>query len=201
MMPMAPTLGEVLRDIARHPIRHLVVRWNWKSAALSSLVRASIFLLTNLPAGAGAGVRAMLTEFAFRTVMSGALGSVTQALAAARSNRHAMLTAIVLLPAIGHAAEYIVHRAAGTPRLAQSMAASIAFSMLTTAFNLFAMRRGAFIVGDGRQSLGADLRGMPRLIGAFVGPAFRLVRRRHPHPPSSPHGCRDKAPCPSQRCT
>ena len=35
MMPMAPTLGEVLRDIARHPIRHLVVRWNWKSAALS----------------------------------------------------------------------------------------------------------------------------------------------------------------------
>ena len=195
-MCTAPTLRGVLWDIARHPVRNLVERWNWKSAALSSVGRATIFLLTNLPAGAGAGVRAMLTEFAFRAVMSGVLGSVTQALGTARSTRSATLTAIVLLPAVGHSFEYIVHSAAGTPRLAQSMAASIAFSMITTAFNLFVMRRGVLIVGDGRQSLGADLRRMPRLIGAFVcsvvrrAPAATECRRASPH--RRPRG----VPCP-----
>ena len=178
MTGIAPTLREVLWDIACHPVRHLVERWNWKSAALSSIGRAMIFLLTNLPAGAAAGVRAMLTEFAFRAVMSGALGSITQALGTARSHRSAMLTAVVLLPAIGHTVEYFVHRAAGTPRLSQSIAASIAFSILTTAFNFFAMRRGLLIVGKGQPSLGADLRRMPRLIAAFIKSAVLGARPR-----------------------
>ncbi len=198
MTGIAPTLREVLWDIACHPVRHLVERWNWKSAALSSIGRAMIFLVTNLPAGAGAGVRAMLTEFVFRAVMSGALGSVTQALGTARSHRSAMLTAVVLLPAIGHTFEYFVHRAAGTPRLSQSIAASIAFSILTTAFNFFAMRRGLLIVGKGQPSLGADLRRMPRLIAAFIKSAALGARPRRR---SSQHRSKPGEPCPSQRST
>jgi hypothetical protein len=198
MTDMAPRLREVLRDIVCHPVRHFVERWNWKSAALSSIGRAIIFLVANLPAGAGAGLRAMLTEFVFRGVMSGVLGSITQALGTARSTRSAMLTAVVALPALGHTVEYVVHRAAGTPRLHQSIAASIAFSILTTAFNFFAMRRGALIVGNGQQSLGADLQRMPRLIGAFIkaGALGAVPRRR-----SSPHRSTGGATCPSHRCT
>jgi hypothetical protein len=41
-------------------------------------------------------------------------------------------------------------------------------TMVTTSFNLFAMRRGALIVGEGAHSLLADLRRLPRLIVAFV---------------------------------
>src|SRR6202022_697407 len=47
----APTVSEVFGGIVRHPVRHLIRRWNWKSALLSSLLRASIFFFTNLVAG------------------------------------------------------------------------------------------------------------------------------------------------------
>jgi hypothetical protein len=177
-----PTVGEVLYSLIRHPIEHLVRRWNWKAATLSAGCRATIFFAVNLPAGMGAGLRAMATEMAFRVVASGALGSATQAFRRATPPAAAMITALVVVPAAGHLAEYAVHRMAGTVRLGESIAVSIAFSMLTTAFNLFAMRRGALIVGDGQQSLADDVRRLPALIVAFVrtivGDVRRVVTRR-----------------------
>jgi hypothetical protein len=87
--------------------------------------------------------------------------------------------ALAVLPALGHTAEFLVHRAAGTPRLTGSIAASVVFSVITTAFNLFAMRRGTLIVGEGQRTLWQDLRHVPVLIGDFVGSGVRAcVRRR-----------------------
>jgi hypothetical protein len=41
-------------------------------------------------------------------------------------------------------------------------------------FNLYAMRRGALVVGAEAPSIGADLRRVPRLIAGFIaaGPLF-----------------------------
>jgi hypothetical protein len=47
----APSVGAVLIRLMRHPVEHLIRRWNWKSALLSSLLRAAIFFCTNLVAG------------------------------------------------------------------------------------------------------------------------------------------------------
>jgi hypothetical protein len=179
------TLREMVRHVARDPIRFFVIEWNWKSALMSSICRATLFLIVNLPAGLIPGLRAMLTEFVFRGTVSGVLGSLTQAFSRAK---HPWV-ALLLLPTLGHTAEFLVHRAAGTPLLAKSIAASVAFSMLTTAFNLFAMRRGVLVVGADEQSLRADLRRLPGLIAAFLlafclaavrGPAsaWRALRRR-----------------------
>ena len=86
---------------------------------------------------------------------------------------------------------HVVHALAGTPRLGAGMLGSIAFSCMTTAFNLFAMRRGAFIVGDGRGSLASDLRRLPaliielaRIVGRGVMRAGSLVLRCF-HPSTS----------------
>ena len=144
----------VLADVVRHPVRHFVSGWNWKSSLTSALSRGLIFFALNTPAGIAWATRAMLTELIFRTVASGVLGSVSQAL---RYSRPRILPLIVL-PAAGHLGELLVHRAAGTPRLAASMGASITFSVLTTAFTLFVMRRGALIVGRGQQPLMSDRR-------------------------------------------
>jgi hypothetical protein len=167
-METTPTVGQVLYNLIRHPIAHVVRRWNWKSAILSSSCRAVIFLVVNLPAGLNAGLRAMVTEIVFRVAASGALGSATQAFRTARPPAVAMMTALLFIPAAGHFAEFVVHNLAGTARLGESIAVSVTFSMLTTAFNLFAMRRGALIVGAGQESLGRDLRRLPRLIAAFI---------------------------------
>ncbi len=168
------TIADVVGEVVRHPVRHLVINWNWKSALLSAICRASVFLAVNLPAGIGAGVRAMVTEFAFRGVASGVFGSLTQAF----SRAHHVWIALLVLPALGHTAEFLVHWAAGTPRLSGSIAASVVFSVITTAFNLFAMRRGALVVGEGQRSLGHDLRHLPALIVDFVLIGVRVCSRR-----------------------
>ena len=49
-----------------------------------------------------------------------------------------------------------------------SIAASVAFTSLSTAFNLFAMRRGALIVGADSGSLWKDLQSMPAILVAFI---------------------------------
>ena len=182
-MERASSAAAVLSDLVRHPVQHFVLKWNWKSALLSSICRATMFLVVNLPAGVDAGLRAMTTEVLFRVVASGALGSATQAFRDAAPTATTVITALVAIPAVGHLAEYSVHRLAGTARLGESIATSVAFSMLTTAFNLFAMRRGVLVVGHDRQSLVQDLRRLPALIGAFVtaigvGAVRPLTRRR-----------------------
>ncbi|MBA2259592.1 MAG: hypothetical protein H0W18_11900 [Acidobacteria bacterium] len=169
-------MSSVLRDLARHPVRHLVRDWNWKSALVSSLCRGAIFFASNLPAGVDAGLRALITELLFRGVVSGLLGSVTQSLRLAEPAWAAALTALLVLPAAGHLAEYAVHFLAGTPRLSESIAASLVFTCVTTLFNLFVMRRGVLIVGAGSGRLRDDLRLLPALLFAFGSALWRSLR-------------------------
>ena len=156
-------------------VRALACAWNWKAALLSSVCRALIFFATNAPAGVVSGLRAMLLELGFRAGASGVLGSLTQTFS--RASPQARWGVLVLLPALGHAAEYVVHSAAGTPRLGSSIGASVAFSVVTTAFNLYAMRRGALIVGAEARPLEADLRQMPALLAGFGRAVFRAIAR------------------------
>ena len=65
----------------------------------------------------------------------------------------------------------------GTPNLWGSVAVSMLFTVGSTAFNVFAMRQGVFIVGEGAQSLVADLRRLPAVVGGFAGWVWRGVAR------------------------
>ena len=47
------TVRTVLQSLRRHPFKLLVVRWNWKSAILSSVIRALIFFRCQCQCGAG----------------------------------------------------------------------------------------------------------------------------------------------------
>ena len=155
-------------DIARHPYDYLVRRWNWKAGAISAVIRGCIYFATNLGAGRDAALAAMLTEFGYRTLLSGAIGSVTQALRECEPAWAAGLTALAVLPLIGHLVEFTVHFLRGTPRLGISVAVSISFTIISTLFNLYAMRRGVLVVADRARTLLEDLAAMPLLILGFV---------------------------------
>jgi hypothetical protein len=176
--PGCQTVGAVLKSLALHPIDHLIRRWNWKSALLSSLLRGALFFSTNLVAGWHAALGALVAEFVFRSVTSGFYGSITEAFRKARPAWVATATAIVLLPVVSHTLEFFVHWLRGTPKLALSIGVSIAFTAVSTAFNLYAMRRGVLIVGGGRRSLGHDLRLIPGLIVSFIMAGPRSIARR-----------------------
>lgn len=175
-------VGAVWADIAKHPYDYMVRRWNWKSAVTSVILRGAIFFSTNLSAGRNAAVSALLTEFGYRALLSGVIGSVTQALRSSQPYWAATLSASVVLPAFSHVVEFTVHSLRGTPRMMTSVSVSIGFSVLTVLFNLYAMRHGVLIADREHTSLLKDLVAMPRIIAGFVaaGPlaVWRLLRRR-----------------------
>jgi hypothetical protein len=162
----------------RDPVKHLLHRWNWKSAVLSSLLRASLFFATNLTAGLPAAIAAMKTELVFRGITSGFYGALTEAFREAEPPWAAALTVMLLLPVANHSVEFVVHWMRGTQKLLPSILASIVLTAFSTLFNFYVMRRGALIVGYGRHSLGKDLLRLPRLAWDFVTFPFRFCIRK-----------------------
>ena len=171
------SVNDALRWIVFHPWEALGRRWNYKAAILSSVLRATLFCLVNMSAGLDAAVAAMTTEFCFRFATSGFYGAITQAFRRVEPARAGTLAAIVVLPLVAHSLEFVVHWWRGTAVLGPSILASVIFTILSTTFNLFAMRHGALIVGRERRSLLSDLAVMPRLLVLFVTTAARSVVR------------------------
>jgi hypothetical protein len=169
-----------LLSVVRDPVGRLIRDWNWKSAVVSTALRTPIFFFFNLSAGRKAAFEALLTELVLRSLTSGIYGSLTEALRDAEPAWRAGLTASVLMPAGNHSLELLVHWLRGTPKLTNSILAAVCFTMFSALFNLYAMRRGALIVGANQRSLGHDMQRMPRLIGGFLaaGPLalFRLFK-------------------------
>jgi hypothetical protein len=164
----APTVGSVFEGILRHPVQHLVHRWNWKSALLSSLFRAAIFFFANLVAGWHAAVGALFAELALRAATSGFYGAVTESFSEARPVWAATTAAMVILPLFTHSLEFLVHWLRGTPKLGLSITASIIFTAISTSFNVYAMRHGVLTVGRTSKSLREDLGRILPLLGQFL---------------------------------
>ena len=171
------SVAGVFRWIFLHPWEAVGRRWNYKAAILSSLMRAALFCATNLSAGTDAALAAMTTEFCFRFATSGFYGAMTQAFRRVEPVRSGTVAAIVVLPSISHSLEFLVHWWRDTAVLGPSIVASVCLTALSTTFNLFAMRRGALIVGRDRRSLLSDLMEMPRLLVQFVATAARSLAR------------------------
>lgn len=149
--------------------------WNWKSAVLSVMLRTPIFVAAAWQAGLLAAATAAAADVAFRVIAAGLIGAAVQRLASRPPTMAVTLGAVVGIPAAVHTSEAIVHSVAGTPAWRQGVMVSIAVSVVTTAFNLYAMRRDALRAGEGRP-LREDLRRLPRLIAGFVSLPFSSER-------------------------
>jgi hypothetical protein len=175
------TVGQVVTSLRTHPWRLIILRWNWKAAILSVALRGAIFFGANLPLGVHAAIRALIVDASFRLPLVGAYAAIVQAFAGAEPPWAATAVVTAALPAFSHAVEFTAHRLAGTTLLHASVALSVALSIVSSAFSLFAMRRGAFVVGTGGSSLVDDMRRLPALFGAFLvelsQPAMRFVYR------------------------
>lgn len=175
----AVSLSEAFGRLAAHPL-DLLRRWNWKSAVMSSLIRGGIFFGTNLTAGWNAAVAAMLTELVYRSATAGFYGALTQTFRRVEPAWRASLAVLVVLPFANHVFEFLVHWMRGTEKLFLSAGVSVAFTVLSSLFNFFVMRRGLMVVGQESQTLLADMAQMPKAIAVFVALPFaglwRLAR-------------------------
>jgi hypothetical protein len=143
--------------------------WNWKSAVLSISMRTPVFMTVAATMGGRAIAVAALIDISFRTVVAGFSGALTQYLSTTKRRRLAALTVVVFVPAGSQAAESLIHWGAGTPHLTIALAVSGGMTMASSAFDLYAMRRGVFVVGGESAGLTDDLLRVPTLIrGAFL---------------------------------
>jgi len=162
------TLKTALIGLVSRPVDLVFRRWNWKAAFFSSLIRGLIFLIANLRSGWHAAVAAMLVEWSYRAFTSGFYGAITQVLGEAEPEWQGALAAMIVLPAVSHSLEFLVHWLRHTPHLKTSIISSMVFTVFSTLFNFYAMRRGSMVVGKGCATLAEDLRAMPRVIVGFL---------------------------------
>ncbi|MCL4784522.1 MAG: hypothetical protein KJZ70_15920 [Bryobacterales bacterium] len=174
---LQPSVGAVFGEMLRHPGHHFVAQWNWKSALTSALMRGVLFFATNVTAGFRAASWALLLQFAFRATTSGFWGAFIQAMRHAQPRWLAGLVVGVGLSAVVHGLELLVHWLGRTPELKRSVAVSIAFTVVSSLFNLYIMQRNALLVGEHAQSLAKDMAAMPRLIAGFLAWPFTLLYR------------------------
>lgn len=162
------TLSAALVQLITRPGELLIRRWNWKSAASSSLIRALIFFFANLTAGWRAALGAMAAEYCYRALTSGFYGAMSQQFSLVEPEWQGAAAAMILLPVMSHSMEFAVHWLRHTPHLKASIISSLCFTAVSTLFNTYAMRRGTMVVGKDSASVAEDLRALPRVIGGFL---------------------------------
>ncbi|MEP7074946.1 MAG: hypothetical protein ABI878_03980 [Acidobacteriota bacterium] len=169
----------VVRYIVRHPIETLVLRWNWKAAFLSALLRAPIFFVAYFRKdGLKMAFGAAIAQSVFRIFFGGMNGSIIQSFAKVDPAWHAVVTVPLLLAAFSHLVEWVVQSTfdnqTGARGKASAITVSVVISVVSAVFNLFAMRRGALLVKDeSQESIWRDLRRMPWIALEFL--SFPLI--------------------------
>jgi hypothetical protein len=178
--PASHTITGVLKHLMQHPLETLVWRWNWKAAVLSALLRSPIFFTAYLAQKQGLWIAfgAMLAQFFFRTLFGGVNGAIIQSFSRVEPAWQAVITIPLVLATFSHVIEFIVQSGydsiTGTHGKGKAILVSVAISIISAVFNLFAMRRGALLVKDeSQQSLWRDLKRMPWLAFEFL--SFPLV--------------------------
>jgi hypothetical protein len=161
----------------------MIRRWNWKSALLGALLRAS-FYFTVYKASKESWIvtlTAVIVELAFRFFTSGISGALVQSFRRAVPAWLAMGIISISLPVFGHTVEYFTHYIQEeyfadvfSPSInnarQKAFAISVFISVISALFNIYMMRNGVLLVGAGEEtkSLWADVKSLPALISEFV---------------------------------
>jgi hypothetical protein len=174
------TLQGAAAGILRHPFRTLVLNWNWKSAIISSVLRAPIFFAAYLATKQGfrMAIGAMVVQFIFRAITGGTNGSIIQSFSKVEPAWHAVVTIPFILTIVMHVGEWFLQGAydsvTGTTGKTTAVLLSVLASIISGGFNLFAMRRGVLLVKDeSQQSFWHDIKQMPWIVFELV--SFPLV--------------------------
>ena len=184
-------VGDVFRNLLGHPLQ-IITRWNWKSAFLGAVVRASFYFTVYQASRESwlVTLTAVLVELSFRFVTTGIAGSIVQSFRRATPLWLANVIVSISLPAFSHTVEFITHyvqerylydvfAASENSARQRAFAISVLFSAISALFNLYAMRHGVLLVGAGEetQTFLSDLKKLPMLVCEFTASLPVLISR------------------------
>lgn len=176
------SVGDVFKSLAKHPLQ-IISRWNWKSALLGAIFRAS-FYFTVYQASQETWLvtlTAVLVELSFRFITSGISGALIQSFRRATPAWLATTIVTISLPIFSHTVEFLTHysqetffnnvfAAAENKARQKAFAVSVLISVLSAMFTLFIVRKGVLLVGAGKEtkSIWSDIKSLPFLIIEFI---------------------------------
>lgn len=176
------SVAGVFHSLGQHPWQ-ILARWNWKSALLGAILRASFYFTVYKASKESwlVTLTAVLIELAFRFLTSGISGSLVQSFRRATPTWLATAIVTISLPIFSHTVEFVTHYsqenffsnvfpASENNARQKAFAISVLFSVLSALFNLFVMRHGVLLVGAGEEtkSFWSDMKRIPFLIAEFV---------------------------------
>jgi hypothetical protein len=166
--PDSASVGQALLHLLRDPWRNVVLRWNGKAALLSAVFRGCIFLIASIKSHHAGRLGGVLAEALFGAVVAGCFGTLTQALRFAHPKWLANLLLAGVFPLLFQLGDFYFHATLGTQVFRIGMIASASFTVFSSAFNLYIMRRGTLLIGDEGKAFSQDLSALPRLALFFV---------------------------------
>jgi hypothetical protein len=174
-----------LSDLVSHPVQTFFYSWNWKSALLSAMLRAPLFLFATIRQGLEAISVAVIVEAVYSAGISGCYGAFVQKLRRARPLWASGLLILVILPALLLWIDYLLHLYTRMPNLKGGMLAAGTLCVLSSLFNWYLMSRNSLLVGKEGRSFGSDLKRMPRMVIDFVSwiprHCYRFLRSSDVH--------------------
>jgi hypothetical protein len=194
-LPKSVSVGQALVALLRHPWTFVVLRWNGKAAMLSAMFRGVIFLIASVKSHHAGRTSGVLAEALFGAVSAGFFGTLTQSLRFAEPEWLAEALLAGIFPLAFQVGDYYFHAALGTQVFVIGMVSSACFTVFSSAFNLYIMRRGTLLVGEEGNSFQEDLGALPKLALLFVVQgvmkAWRFVAgffQESPQETASPEG-------------
>ena len=176
------TVGKALLQVLCNPFYHFIRHWNWKSALFGAINRGTIFLVATMKRGRVEMSVAVLVEILFTCATAGIYAAFTQAMRFAEPEWLGASVVALVIPGALYGADYFAHIWTGMHNVRPAVGFATGLSVVSTLFNLFIMRRGAMVVGEGSQPLWRDLLRIPGLIVQFLiaGPLrlWRIIFRR-----------------------
>jgi hypothetical protein len=177
------TVAKALLQVLRNPFYYFIQHWNWKSALFAAINRGTIFFIATMKRGRMEISIAVLVEIIFSCATAGIYAAFTQAIRFAKPEWLGACVLALVIPGALYGVDYFLHVWTGMHHVRPAVSVATGLSVVSTLFNLFIMRRGAMVVGEGSQPLWRDLIRMPRLIGQFIGAGpvwlWQLLFRRN----------------------
>ena len=162
------SVGKALFQVLSSPFYYFIRRWTWKSALFGAFNRGTIFLIATMKRGRVEMSVAVLVEILFTCATAGIYAAFTQALRFAEPEWLGACVVALVIPGALYGADYFAHVWTGMHNVRPAVGFATGLSVVSTLFNLFIMRRGAMVVGEGSQPLWRDLIRIPGLIVQFV---------------------------------
>jgi hypothetical protein len=120
-------------------------RWNWKTAALSSLGRGILVALPAVRFGAHVVLRVVLIELAITAVLGGVYGGIVEAFHNRAPFWKGTILAAALIAVIQNGTEFAMHTWFHNPARNAGVALSFLYTLIATFFTMLFMDHGLLL--------------------------------------------------------